>query len=97
MHTVGCHTLGEDVGEQSAEAPCWVWRYLLSRWGAKGVSNGSNCQQPPFQLQCLCECDCGLLSNVRLKSTAVRLDICALWREGGDYGQAGELGRLSQC
>lgn len=73
MHTVRCDTLGEDVGEQSTEAPRWVLRYLLSWWGAKGVSNGSNCQ-PPI-CSSVCANECGSLLNVRLKSTAVRLDI----------------------
>ncbi len=51
----------------------------------------------PFFSSSVCVSVTGPLLNVRLKSTAVRLDICALWREGGDYGPAGELGRLSQC
>lgn len=53
-HVVGCHTPGEDVAEQSACAPCWLWRYLLSWREAKEVSN-EQLSAAASQLQHLCE------------------------------------------
>lgn len=77
MHTVGCHTLGKDVErgtllglEVSAESV-----------GSKRSEQWEQLSSALSQLQSVCVSKCRPLLDVRLKSTAVRLDICALWLE----------------
>lgn len=87
MHTVGCHmATSEEVGEQSAVAPCCALRYLLSWCGAQEVTaNG------PFSISAVCMCadvtECQIKKAVR-RERRQRRQLRPGWRA---------MGRLSRC